>query len=175
MKTPFLRSAAMHGLLIGLCFIVFSLLDWALGFYGQKLAFSLLSYVIIFVGLLWSAITYRKKELGDYISYGQAFSYSMMVAVFYTLVSIAFGLLLTHVIDPEYSSKVMELTEQQLYEKGMSQEQIDMAMEMSARFSKPGLSTLFGFIANMVVSAIIALITSAIAMRKNPNPFTGQE
>ena len=173
MKTSFFRSAATTGLFIGLCLILHSVLDWSFGFYGQKFAFSVLAYAIMIAGLLWGAIRYRNQELGGYISYGNALSFSVVVAIFYTLTSLIFGLILTQIIDPDYSSKVMEFAEQKLYDRGLSQAQIDMAMEMSSRFTKPAISAVLGFFGAMILSTIFALITSAFVQRNKSknNPF----
>ena len=174
MKNNFFQSAAMHGLIIGLALIVFSLLDWALGFYGQNTGFSLLTYVIIFCGLLWAGFSYR-KSLGGYISYGQAFGYSVMVAAFFAFVSTIFSLILTNIIDPTYMERIMEFTEQKLLEAGLPESQIDNALEMSKKFSNPAITFIIGFLGSTFFSTIIALITSAIVKRNNPNPFAEQE
>jgi len=174
MKNNFFQSAAMHGLIIGLALIVFSLIDWALGFYGQNTGFTLLTYVIIIGGLLWAGFSYR-KSLGGYISYGQVFGYSVMVAVIFVLVSTIFSLILTNVIDPTYMDKLWELTEQKLLDMGMAESQIDAAMEMTKTFRHPAITFLLGFFGSAFFSTIIALITSVIVKRNNPDPFAEQE
>ena len=175
MKNSFLQSAATNGLIIGLGLILLATIDYVAGFYGQNTAFSLLSFAVMIGGLIWAAISYRKKELGNYMSYGQAFSYSISVAVVYSILSVIFTLVLTRVIDPGYIDQVYTITEQKLYDAGnLTEEQIDMGMSVSRRFSGPIISSIMSFFSTLFISVIISLITSAIAMRKNPNPFTEQ-
>jgi hypothetical protein len=174
MKNSFLQSAATHGLLIGLALIILSLADWSLGFYGQKVAFSLLTYVIIGGGLIWSVMAYR-QQTGGYISYGQAFGFSLTVAVAYAIVTAVFSLLLTQVIDPAYVEKILVLTEEKLLEQGMPDAVIDQALDFSRKFAHPAISFIVSIIFTMFISAIFALITSAIAKKNNPNPFAGIE
>ena len=174
MKNSFIQSAAIHGLLIGLALIILSLLDWELGFYGQNTAFSLLTYVVIIAGLVWSVMVYR-KQIGGYISYGQAFGYSITVAATYAILSAVFTLLLTRVIDPNYMETVLAFTEETLLNAGMSQAQVDMAMEMSSSFSHPAITFVSSVFVSLFISAIIALVTSAIVKKVNLNPFAGSE
>ena len=175
MKNSFLQSAATNGLVIGLGLILLATIDYVAGFYGQNTAFSLLSFAVMIGGLIWAATSYRKKELGNYMSYGQAFSYSISVSVVYSILSIIFTLILTRVIDPGYIDQVYTITEQKLYDAGnLTEEQIDMAMSISRRFTNPGVSSIIGFFSTLFVSTIISLITSAVTMRKNPNPFMEQ-
>ncbi|MDR3350879.1 MAG: DUF4199 domain-containing protein [Prevotellaceae bacterium] len=172
MKNSFLQSAATHGLFIGLALIILALLDWRLGYYGQNTAFSLLSYTVWIGGLVWSAIVYR-KQAGGYISYGQAFGFSITVAAVYAILGALFSLLLIYVIDPGYMETVLALTEEALLNAGMPQAQVDMALEVSSKLSHPVLHFLSSIFSTLLISAIIALITSAIVRKVNPNPFTG--
>ncbi|MDR0694219.1 MAG: DUF4199 domain-containing protein [Prevotellaceae bacterium] len=174
MKKSFFQSAATHGLLIGLALIILSLLDWSLGFYGLNTPFSLLTYVVFIGGLVWSAIAYR-QQTGGYISYGQAFGYSITVAAVYAVLAAVFSLLLMQVIDPTYMENVWALTEETLLDAGMSQAQVDMVMEMSSKISHPAITFISSVFGTLLVSAIIALITSAIVKKVNTNPFAGGE
>jgi len=92
-----------------------------------------------------------------------------VAAGFYTLISVIFSLILTELIDREYISKVMELTEQKLYEQGMPDAIIGSSMGLAEKFAKPPVSSILGFFSGMVISAIIAVVTSAFIQRKNPN------
>ncbi|MDR3134404.1 MAG: DUF4199 domain-containing protein [Prevotellaceae bacterium] len=174
MKNSFLQSAAVHGLFMGLALIILSLLDWKLGFYGQKFYFSLLSYAVIFAGLAYSATVYR-KQTGGYISYGQAYGYSITVAAAAAILSAAFTILLMYVIDSTYLETVLAFTEETLLDAGLPQAQVDMALEMSSKMTHPVISFLSSLFGTLFVSAIIALITSAIVKKANPNPFAGGE
>ena len=174
MKNSFLQSAAIHGLLTGLALIILSLLDWSLGFYGQNTPFSLLTYVVMIAGLVCSVIAYR-KQTGGYISYGQAFGYSITVAAVYAVLTAVFTLLLTRVIDPNYMETVLAFAEEKLLNTGISQAQVDMVMEMSSSLSHPAITFVSSVFGTLFISAIIALITSAIVKKVNTNPFAGSE
>jgi hypothetical protein len=174
MKNIFLQSATVNGLLIGLALIILSLLDWTLGYYGQNTAFSILSYVVWIGGLTWSALAYR-KQIGGYISYGQAFGYSMTVAVVYAIVAAIFSLLLMQVIDPNYMETVLAMTEETLLESGLSQSQVDALIEVSSKFMHPAITIISSLFITMLLSAIISLITSAFVKKTNTNPFAGSQ
>jgi hypothetical protein len=173
MKNTFLINATIHGLLIGLGLIVLLLVDWLLGFYGQNFAFGLLTYAVIIGGLLWSGFSYR-KELGGYISYGQAFTFGLVVFVCFALLVAIFQLLLVYVIDPNYTKAVYVIAEQKMLDMGVPSEKIDVAMGMASKFQHPSITFLIKFCDTIFISAIISLITSAIIKKKDPNIFPEQ-
>jgi len=173
MKNSFLQSAATHGLVIGVALIIQILADWALGYYGQNVAFSLLSYAILIGGLVWCGIDYRKKQTDGFLSYGKAYGYSVSVAACFTVVATIFSMVLMYVIDPGYMDVVNQFAEDALLESGLPQEQMDIALEFTAKFRHPVITLFSSFFVTLIISAIIALITSAIVKKNNPNPFAG--
>jgi hypothetical protein len=163
MKNSFWQNAVTYGFIIGLLLIILSLVDWQLGFYGQKVAFSMLSYVVMIGGLVWSALAYR-KQLGGYISYGQLVGFGVVTVVVYTLVSGLFTILLTQVIDPSYMEKVWAITEDALIAKGTPDQQISVIIEMGRKFAT--ISLLIGLVMSVIMGTVISLITSAFIQRK---------
>jgi hypothetical protein len=170
MKNSLIQSASVHGLLIGLALVILSLIDWAFGFYGQNVGLSLLHYVIIIGGLLWCGFAYR-KQCGGYASFGGVFIYSLMVAIFYAFIASVFSVLLTQVIAPDYVERLMAITEDKYYELGLSSQQIDKMIDFSSQLMQPMILFLSGLFGTILSSLIIALITSAIVKKNNPNPF----
>jgi len=61
--------------------------------------------------------------------------------------------------------------EQQLLAKGMSEDQVEMAISMSKKWMTPGLMFIGGILSFAFWSALISLITAAV-LKKNPSPFT---
>ena len=89
----------------------------------------------------------------------------------YAVLSALFTLLLTRVIDPEYIETASVLYEENLLNGGRPQAQVDMLMEIFPMLFHP----VSQFFSMLFVSAIVVLITSAIAKKVNTNPFAGSE
>ncbi|MDR2361842.1 MAG: DUF4199 domain-containing protein [Prevotellaceae bacterium] len=162
MKNSFWQSAVTYGFIIGLGLIIFVLIDWRLGFYGQNVAFLLLSYLLIIGGLIWSALAYR-KQLGGIISYGMLIGFNLVTVVVYTLVSTLFTWLLTQVIDPLYMEKTLVILEDSLVAKKLPDNHINMIMEATKKMA--GLSMAGSFFFSIIVGGGISLITSAFISR----------
>ncbi|MDR1896306.1 MAG: DUF4199 domain-containing protein [Prevotellaceae bacterium] len=168
MKNSFIKSAVLHGAIIGSAIVALSLIDWAFKFYGSNMGITFLMYVVMFGGLLGSVFIYR-KQIGGYISYGQAWNFSATVSVVYAFISVVFSLLLTEVIDTGYKKHVLELTREKLLENGLTPQQVEASIKWSEKFMEPTISFFVGLLTTVIMSIVIALITSAIVKKNNPN------
>jgi len=168
MKSILLKQAATCGLYIGLALIVVSLLDYLFGFYGQNKVFNLISYVIMIVGIAWATIWYRDKDLGGFVTYGQAVSFGVVLSACFGIVSAVFVILLTTVIAPEYMERALEITYDKLLEKGtISEDQADAMIAMSKKLANP-IFTFFTSILGSVIMGLVISLISSIFIKKNP-------
>ncbi|MDR1681536.1 MAG: DUF4199 domain-containing protein [Prevotellaceae bacterium] len=165
MKNSFIQNAVTYGLLIGLGLIILSLVDWQLGFYGQNVAFALLHYVVIIGGLVWSALAWR-NQAGGFIAYSTLVGFGAVVVIASAVVACLFDLLLTQVIDPSYTERMLMVLEDSLISKGIAEKQIEMIVDTSRKFAAPAISTTISFFVSVLRGVVIALITSAFIQRK---------
>jgi len=169
MKSPLLRHTATYGLYIGLALIVLSLISNLL-FDQQNKTFNLLStWLIPILGICWATIQYRDKEKGGFISYGDSVGYGTLLALFYGIVTAVFTVILVTIIDPEYIGRTMELTRIAFEESGLySDQQIDVMMAWTEKFSTPPILFIFGVIISIIIGVIISLIASIFIKRNKP-------
>jgi len=128
-----------------------------------------LSFIPFVAFIILAQIEYR-TILGGSITYGKAFSTGFRVALFGGILAAIFMFIYVSYINTEFIAQTMEAQRAKLAEKGMAEEQIDRAMEMSSKMMGPAMISFFAAVGSAFMGAIISLITAAI-VKKDPSPF----
>ena len=162
------KYAATYGLILGVFSILISVIDYAFGFYGQNTLIKVSGVVVTICAIVYFTVKYRNEQCEGYLSYGQSVGFGILLCLFAAVVSAVFTLLLITVIEPEYMTKVHEIAEQQLIEKGISGQQLDTVMEFTRKFSGPGMIVISSILSALFFGLIICLITSIFTKREKP-------
>ncbi|RFZ84373.1 DUF4199 domain-containing protein [Mucilaginibacter terrenus] len=116
---------------------------------------------IPFIAFLFLAQKEFKDQLGGYITFGQAFTTGFRYSLFSGLLLAIFVYLYLAVLSPGMLAHSLEQQQQVMADKGMSQDQIDKALEIGKKWGP-----LFGMIAtalgSLIFGCIISLIGAAI-------------
>jgi hypothetical protein len=166
-----LKHAVILGVIsIALLLIVY-VIDYTLLVTFKYLGVSLL----IYLGYgIYSGINYR-NETGGYLSFGKAFQHGFIVFAASALLSTLFSLVLYNVVDAELPTKLTDAAvanaEEMMISFGMPAEQMDEALaktrtDTEERFTVVGIAK--GYIWTLAFCAIFALISGAIAKKKQP-------
>ena len=123
---------------------------------------SWLSYLILLVGIVFVVKARRDKDLNGFISFGEGFKTGFFMSFLTSLIVSVFSLIMLKFIAPDMVDNVLKVTEQRMVDKGLSDDQVNMAMEMTRKFMTPTwmfiaglvLFTLFGTVASLIVAAI---------------------
>jgi hypothetical protein len=173
MKSNLLRHTAIYGLLVGIALVLVSIVDSLLGFYGTNKAFGLLNYAVPAAGIIWGALQYRKESEG-FMTYGQVVGYGALLSVFSGIITAVYTILLVTVIDPGYVDRVQVLAAEQMYAMGtLTDQQIDQALEVSAKMMRSPSWILFGgLLSSVFIGTVVALIAAIFVRRNRPStPF----
>lgn len=157
-----------YGLILGIVVIVFSLLLFVLDVNRQS-SINYLSYVFVIAGVIIFQINYRNKHLGGFITYGQAFMVGFLTIVWYSVIIAIFTYIFFTYIDPGAVEEMRQISEQQMIERGMSDQEVDQAMTMVERFQSPMWMTIWALIGGVVIGVIISLITSIFVKKEDQN------
>lgn len=84
------------------------------------------------------------------------------------LISIIFDFSYKKYIDPNLIDMQLEMTREQYESMGMSEEQIEMALEKAQSYMSSGMAVLFGMISILVIGLIVSLIMSAVLKKDKP-------
>jgi len=160
-KPSQVQTALTWGLITGFAVIVYTLILYFSDLMLNKPA-SYVSYILIFAGIYLGTKAYRDQSLDGFISYGKALGTGVLISLFSAVLTIIFMVILYTVIDTDLVNRIITESQDKMLEKGMPEEQIDKAQEMTKKFFIPfmilgGLfvSVFFGFIISLITSAIV--------------------
>ncbi len=123
----------------------------------------------IYLGIAVLAVRHhRDQDLGGFITFGRAFRVGFLTLIFAVLIGVAFNLLYTTVIDPNFYDNLLNAVIEQWEEQGLNEEQIDAALQFTKPMMSPLWGTALGLGFGAIFSAVIALITGAIFKRTHP-------
>lgn len=166
-----LKSSATYGAILGLISILFVVITYMTGdIYTGKSWLNWVGMAVSVAALVYFALMYRKNVCGGYITYGSAFLYIWLTYIFAGIISVAFVILLQTVIEPDYMEKMAEAQRGILAERGMTDSQIEQALQFTAKFQTPLFTAIAGVIGNALIGLVISLIT-AIFVRKDQAVF----
>jgi hypothetical protein len=127
------------------------------------------SWLIYIGGIIWGQKVYRDVHSNGLVSYGKSFSIGFTVGFFAALIVAVYSFVFIKFFDPAVVTQAIEASEQQLIESGnMTDEQVDAALEMTARFTTPFMISIMALIFSTIGITIISLITS-IFIKKEVN------
>ncbi|MFY0687325.1 MAG: DUF4199 domain-containing protein [Cyclobacteriaceae bacterium] len=164
---PSARSIGMkYGLILGVISIGFTIVIDMMGLVGnQAIQYGSL---IISAGIVFLAHK-EFKDTGDgFMNYGEGFSVGAWTSVISALLSSVFLYIYITMINPGYLDVIKEQQVIALEERGMSDAEIDQALEVASFFTKPEMITLFGLLGGVFFGIIVALIISAFTKNSRP-------
>lgn len=160
------------GIITGVVMILFSLILYLVDMHLNRTV-SWIGYLFLIGGIIWGTIDYRQKVLGGFMSYGKAFSASFMIVLFAAILGLIYSFLFFQVIAPEVVQEIVDMSREEAIKRSpeLTEEQIDQAMQVSSFFMTPIMLTVWGFISQVLIGAILSLITS-IFLKKEDKSLT---
>lgn len=167
-KTSVFSAALKYGLATGLVLIVLSTLFYMIGSQDSvilNLMQSFLSFVIVVLVSIFCIKTYRDKELGGFISFGNGFKLSFLTLFIAAVVVSIYGTVYITMIDSAAMDERLEQVIIDLEDGGADDVAIDMAIRFTNFFRSPVVLFLTSLIMYTVGSVIVSLI-GALVMKK---------
>ncbi len=164
------KFALNYGLILGVLSIVFTCTLFAMDMHYKGGIPVLIVSILITLGVIIYALIQFKKANGGFMTFGEGLKVGMGLCLVGGIISIIFNLLLSNVIDPEMMTKQLEYGRIKMEEAGLAQEQIDAQIEMSKKFSGPGMQATFGLIFIIFTGFVLSLIPTLI-MKKEESEF----
>ncbi|NOY36327.1 MAG: DUF4199 domain-containing protein [Chlorobi bacterium] len=169
-KTSVWKGTLNAGLILGLVLVLYGLILW---FFDQSLNKTLgaFSYIIIIVGLYLGIKDFRDNSRGGVLSYGGVIGTGTVISLYVGIIGAVFAIILYKFIDPGLIDKLISFSEQKLVDRGMTDEQIEMAMKISGKFMNPyfiAINTLWGYV---FIGVIISLFEGIFLKREGEPVF----
>ncbi len=157
--------ASLASIALGLIGSTAGLIDYTNQNSSGNWIISLVGYAII-IGALVLAMQKHRSDLGGYMTFGQGF----MVGLWVTIITAVISLIWTYVnfafIEKDALDTIMESSRDQMINQGMSQEQVDQAMQYSGWMMNPTMMAVFAGVGGVFGGLILSLIIAAIMQRK---------
>ena len=125
------------------------------------------SYIIMLI-FMYLAMNEEKQANEGFLSYGSAFKTGFFMILIVSAIVTVYTYMYFSFINPEIIQFIHDKTIMDMEEKGMNQEQIDMAMGYTDKFLQPGIMTVFAFFANIIMGTILALVVAAFVKKDTP-------
>lgn len=184
-----LSNSMYYGLVFGIVLVAYNIvltvtglnITMMTGGFSMMAISLLLSLILYFGGVFVSQKQYRDKKLEGFISYGQAFTFGILVVIFASLLVAVYNFIYAQWINPDFGQEVYELSKQvtmdMLDRFNAPADAVDEAM---AKIEENGASKpsdfAFSAITNgIIIGAIVSLLTSIFVKKNNDNPFAGVE
>lgn len=167
-QTTTTRTALKWGVIIGIISILYSTAIMVSGQIGnQVLSYPI--YLIIAVGI-YLAMNDFKKENQGFMSYGQGLGLGTLMSAISGLISSFFSMAYMKFIDPTITDQIMKKAVDDMEKKGIPDDQIEKAMEISKMFMNPGAMFVMGLLGAVLIGFILSLIVAAI-VKKDKSVF----
>ncbi len=159
------KAGLTYGAMLGLILIIYTVLLYVIDQSFNK-ALGYVSFLFMAAMVFYGAKSYRDNNLGGFITYGRALGISMIIILVAGIISTIYFLIHTSIVDTEYVTKLLATAEEQLLKKGMSDDQIEMALSMQKKMMKPAIMAVFGLVGTGFWGLIISLITSIFVKKE---------
>jgi len=171
-----MNTSVKYGLIGGLIYIIAQmavyLIDPQLMFSWNNVIAFMVVLIVIFAVCCVYAIRAKRKSLGGFIKFKQAFTEAFITVVVISVLLNVFNFMLYTVIDPSLEEQLREFTLNSVagwMEESLPEEQFDEIMsEMEDQDFISPLNTLGGIVNFILYGAVVGLITSAIMKRADP-------
>jgi hypothetical protein len=161
------RSAGVrYGLIGGIVSIAWFLVMSVAGLDSQGPA-QYLGWVLIIVFIVL-AQKYFKDNGDGYMSYGQGIGIAFWYALVSSVISSVFVFIYISFIDSGYLDAIKDKQLEALEKQGMSEAQIEQAMQITSSFMSPGMMLVMGLFGGIVLSVIFALIITIFTQKNSP-------
>jgi len=163
--TP-LKNAMNYGAVVGLVLIIVSVLFHILGKSDSDMQ-TWVAYAVIIAGIVIGTQNYRDNVLGGYITYAQCLSSGTLIALFSSIITAFYTYIFFTFIDASLIDMILEKQMIVMEEKGLDDEQIEMAMKYTRKFMTPLWMSVIGLLSYTFMGFIFSLVTSFFLKRKD--------
>ena len=165
-----MKPHVKYGLIAGVASIIWTLIMYLTGVDKSDMA-NIVNWVAMAVILIFVVLAVKEQRDMNkgYITFGNAFKTSFLTFLISGVIGCAYYYIHTAMIDPSLIEYMRDKAMDEMANKNIPEDQIDIAMKYTNMFLSPGALTAMGFLFNLIIGAIAGLIVAAI-MKKDPPP-----
>lgn len=164
-KKSAFSTALKYAIITALAMFIYSIILYITGLYLNN-NINLLTYIIMLAGLVFAVKDRRDKDLGGFISFGEAFKTGFLFCMITGVIGVVFSLIMLNFIAPEMIDEILKKAESDMINQGLPDAQIEVAMEWTRKFTSPVWMAVWSLLSTAFFGAILSLIVAAI-FKKN--------
>jgi heme/copper-type cytochrome/quinol oxidase subunit 2 len=173
-KSPW-PLALKYGLIIAFAQIIINVVFYLIapdsatkGFSGIGLVQTLIVAIVSIYLLIMAAKLRRDEDMGGYMSYNKSLGFMLVISLPVAVLIGIYTFIFSKYIAPEVFSAVMDKQVEEMYNKGMSEEQVEQSMKYVKMFMSPVVMLIIGTIATYFWMFLYSLIASIFAKKTAP-------
>ena len=165
-KRSTFRAALNYGVMAALGSFIYSILLYITKeFLNQGLSW--INYVILVTAIVFAVMNRKNKDFGGFISFGEAFKLGFFVSLISGLIGVVTTYLMMTVIAPDMIGAILQKSQTDMINKGLSDDQVKAAMDMTSKFVTPTMMSVLVLIFVTAIGTILSLIVAAIFKKEN--------
>ena len=158
-------TALRYGLIAGVVSIIVSLLLYLLDMYREQTLTTVISIAVLVTFVYLAQKSHRDNDLGGYMKFGRAVGVGMLTVLFMAIVGAVYNFIFFEFIDSSILEETLRETENNMMDRGMSDEDINQAMKITQIFVNPFFFAVTALFFSGIFGLIVSLITGAITKR----------
>lgn len=165
-----ISNGIFYGLITGAAIVVFSLIMFLMDLYLNK-AVNWIGYIFLIAGMIWGTLEFRKKYANGFLTYGKAFSSCFWIGLFAGIIASVYLFVFIQFIHPGFINELLDQARENMLASrpDMTDEQLEQAISMSAKFMTPVMMVVWGLAAYAAISAVIGLILAIFLKKEDPS------
>lgn len=118
--------------------------------------------------IIYLAHKYYKENGDGFMTIGQGTGVGFWMALVSTTISSVFTYIYMKFIDNSMIQQILDKQREAMEERGMDDDQIDQAMNITEKFMTPEIMLGTGIAFGIIIVVILALLISLVTQKKNP-------
>lgn len=166
---PKWKHALIYGFYLSIVLIILSLVFYVLDLYQASWT-GYVSYAALFGGITISIIYYRNNHLNGFLSYGEGVTIGFLTGLFAGLIAAVYTFIFMKFMGDGMIQELLIAAEENVLKirPDISDEELDMAMNMTKKMMQPGWMSIMAFFGNALFSLIFALVASIFTKKEEP-------
>lgn len=163
------KVALTNGVFMGIALIVLSLILYLLGLNQESYA-PYFSYAVMIGLTIVFVLQWRNKYNNGFISYSSAFGNGFLTILFGSILSAIYVYVFFAFIAPNELTLMLEKAEEGMYDKGMSDQEVEMGMKYTKMMMTEWMMPIWVIVGSAFWGAVISAIL-AIFLKKEDKAF----
>jgi len=165
-RALFWKNNMNFGAIAGLAIIIVSVLLYFLNIQENTFV-AIFIYIVLISVIIFDTKHFKNNVQNGNITYGRALGTGTTISFFASIIVAFYMFVFLKFIDSDAMGKMYSIMEDKMYEQGLPDDQIEMALEMTKKFTTPftiAIGTVFSY---TFWGFIFSLITSAFLKKKS--------